>query len=148
MGWHHAALGASLCITVHYLLLRAASGRLPDALGALILEGTAALGILAYYVAYGAARDTQAVSGRGAFFAALSGLAISGGSVLLFAALRRGGPVAATGTIVLGGGVALSALLAPFLFGETMNARRLIGVALGVCAMVVLAWDGVRAEGP
>jgi uncharacterized membrane protein len=148
MGWYHAALGASLCVTVHYLLLRAASGRVPDALGALILEGTAALGILGYYLLYGAARGTQPVSSRGVAFAAMSGLAISGASVLLFAALRRGGPVAATGTIVMGGGVALSALLAPFLFGETLNVRRVVGVGLGMCAMVVLAWDGVRAEGP
>lgn len=146
MGWHHAALGASLCITLHYLLLRAASGRVPDALGALILEGTAAVGILCYYVLSGAARDTQPVSSRGVLFSMLSGLGISAASVLLFAALRKGGPVAATGTIVLGGGVALSSLAAPMLFGESMSVRRTLGIALGVAAMAVLAWDGVKGE--
>ena len=60
----------------------------------------------------------------------------------VFAALRKGGPVAATGTIVLGGGVALSAIAAPFLFGETLTARRVIGVGLGLVAMFVLASEG------
>jgi multidrug transporter EmrE-like cation transporter len=74
-------------------------------------------------------------------WACVSGLCISGASTLLFAALRLGGPVSATGTVVLGGGVALSALAAPFLFGEAFTLRRGIGVALGVVAMIVLATE-------
>jgi multidrug transporter EmrE-like cation transporter len=49
--------------------------------------------------------------------------------------------VASTGTIVLGGGVALSALLAPWLFGESFTARRLLGVGLGLAAMWVLGGE-------
>jgi hypothetical protein len=79
----------------------------------------------------------------GIVLSALSGLCISGASILLFSALRRGGSVAATGTIVLGGGVTLSALVAPFLFAEAFTVRRVIGVGLGVAAMVVLSLDGV-----
>ena len=60
----------------------------------------------------------------------------------MFSALRRGGPVAATGTIVLGGGVTLSALAAPWIFSEGFTLRRVVGVALGVAAMVVLSLDG------
>ena len=44
-----------------------------------------------------------------------------------------------TGTIVLGGGVALSALIAPLVFAEGVTVRRAIGVALGVAAMAVLS---------
>jgi uncharacterized membrane protein len=73
--------------------------------------------------------------------AAASGLAVSVSSVLLFGALRRGGPVASTGAIVLGGGVALSALAAPLLFGEAWTLRRVVGVALGVAAMWVLGGE-------
>ncbi|MFO0759387.1 MAG: hypothetical protein U0359_23035 [Byssovorax sp.] len=69
----------------------------------------------------------------------VSGLCISGATTLLFAALRQGGPVAATGTIVLGGGVAISALLAPLFFGEGLTARRVLGVALGLAALALLA---------
>ncbi len=43
--WSPPALAAALFIALHYLLLRAASGRLEDRLGALVLEGSAALGI-------------------------------------------------------------------------------------------------------
>ena len=135
--WQQAAVGASALIAFHYCLLRAASGRLGDSLGALILEGTAALGILAYYLT--ARGEVVPTTRLGVLFAALSGLGISGASILLFFALRRGGPVASTGTIVLGGGVAISAIVAPLVFKEPLTMRRVVGVALGVAAMVVLS---------
>lgn len=127
-------------IAGHYLLLRAASGRVGDTLGALLLEATAALGIAAAYV-LGFRGEPVTTTRSGIGFAVLSGLCISGGSVLLFFALRRGGPVASTGTIVLGGGVALSALVAPFLFREPMTPRRIVGVMLGLVAMILLSTE-------
>jgi uncharacterized membrane protein len=136
--WLLASFGAGAFIAVHYVLLRAASGRIGDTLGALVLEATAAAGIAVNY-AVGARGPAIETTRLGLAFAALSGLAISGASILLFSALRRGGPVASTGTIVLGGGVALSALLAPFVFGEAFTLRRAIGVALGIAAIAVLS---------
>jgi bacterial/archaeal transporter family protein len=138
--WQLAALGAAGFVAAHYLLLRAAAGKIGDSLGALVLEGTAALGIALAY-ALGARGNVPTTRG-GVVFALLSGLCIAVGSILLFQALRRGGPVASTGTIVLGGGVALSALASPFLFrDEPMTVRRFIGVALGIAAMIVLATE-------
>lgn len=145
--WQIAALFASCCIAGHYLLLRAASGRIGDSLGALVLEATAALGIAVMY-AVGLRGGEVPTTKGGVAFAVLSGLCITGASILLFFALRRGGPVAATGTIVLGGGVALSALLAPVLFREPLTARRAIGVALGVAAMIVLSTERTSTEAP
>lgn len=139
-GWQLAAIGAAAFVGAHYLLLRAASGRIGDSLGALVLEGTAALGIALAY-ASGLRGGNVATTRAGILFAVLSGLCISVGSILLFQALRRGGPVASTGTIVLGGGVAISALLSPWLFREPMTPRRLVGVALGITAMVLLATE-------
>ncbi len=138
--WQLASLGAAGFIAAHYLLLRAASGKIGDSLGALVLEGTAALGIALAY-ALGVRGGNVASTRAGVVFAILSGLCISVASILLFQALRRGGPVAATGTIVLGGAVALSALVAPLLFREPLTTRRLIGVALGITAMIVLATE-------
>lgn len=138
--WLPPALGAACFIAIHYAFLRAASGRLTDTFGALILEGSAAVGIsLAYILGL---RGAQVVTTRlGILFSVASGLAISGASILLFMALRRGGPVATTGTIVLGGGVTISAMFAPWIFGEGFTTRRAIGVLLGVAAMVVLSRD-------
>lgn len=136
--WVSPALGAALFIAVHYLLLRAASGRIDDRLGALVLETSAAIGIAASLLGgRGAAAAATRAAGFG--FAVCSGLAVSVASVLLFASLRRGGPVAATGTIVLGGGVALAALAAPLVFGEAFTLRRAIGVGLGLASMAVLS---------
>jgi transporter family protein len=138
--WQLAALGAAAFIAAHYLLLRAASGKIGDSLGALVLEGTAAIGIALAYL-LGIRGGNVETSRAGVVFAVLSGLCISVGSILIFQALRRGGPVASTGTIVLGGGVALSSLAAPWLFREPLTPRRLVGVALGIAAMVLLATE-------
>ena len=127
-------------IAAHYMLLRAASGRLNDTLGALVLEGAAVVGIALNY-AFGPRGPAIEASRAGVLLSAMSGLCISGASILLFSALRRGGPVAATGTIVLGGGVTLSAIAAPFFFAEGFTARRVLGVGLGIAAMVVLSLD-------
>jgi transporter family protein len=139
-GWSLPAFGGALFIAVHYLLLRAASGRIADRLGALVLESSACLGIAAS-LAFGGRAGEVPTTRAGVGWAAASGLAVSGASVLLFTSLRRGGPVASTGTIVLGGGVALSAIGAPWFYGETFTARRALGVALGVLAMWVLGGE-------
>jgi uncharacterized membrane protein len=123
--WQLAALGAAGFVAAHFLFLRGAAGRIGDSLGALVLEASAALGIaLAYAIGV---RGSVPTTRAGIVFAVVSGLCVSVGSILLFQALRRGGPVASTGTIVLGGGVAISALASPFLFrGEPMTGRRLV----------------------
>jgi bacterial/archaeal transporter family protein len=139
-GWQIAALFGSVCVAAHYLLLRAASGKIGDSLGALVLEGTAALGVALMY-AIGLRGGDVPTTRAGVIFAMLSGLGITGASILLFFALRRGGPVASTGTIVMGGGVALSAILAPMLFREPLTTRRVVGVALGIAAMVILSTE-------
>lgn len=138
--WSPPALAAALFIAVHYLLLRAASGRVPNRVGALVLETAAALGIAASFL-FGARGEAVASTRAGLALAAASGLAVSVASILIFMALRKGGPVASTGTIVLGGGVTLSALAAPLLFGESLTARRAVGVALGIAAMWVLGGE-------
>ncbi len=137
--WQRAACIAALCIALHYTLVRAAANRLSDTLGALVLEGTAAIGIFLYFLV--APRSPEPTTMKGVVFAAASGICISAASILIFYALRRGGPVASTGTIVLGGGVALSAIIAPFVFGEGFTLRRGIGVGLGLAALVVLSTE-------
>jgi uncharacterized membrane protein len=135
--WTVSALGGSLFIALYYLFLRAASGRIEDRLGALVVEATAALGIAASLFV-GVRGEAIPTTRGGVVYSVASGLAVAIASVLLFAALRRGGPTASTGIIVLGGGVALSALAAPWLFAESFTPRRLLGVALGLAAMWVL----------
>jgi hypothetical protein len=138
--WSPPALAGAVFIAVHYLLLRGASGRIDDRLGALVLEASAAAGLAASLMI--GRRDLRGLLGTstraGLALAFASGLAVAVASVLTFATLRRGAPVASTGTIVLGGGVVLSALLAPWLFGESISPRRLVGVGLGLAAMWVL----------
>ena len=140
-GWAAPAALAAILVAAHYLTLRAAAGKAADGLLAAIVEGTAALVLAAYVALSPAARTLERGAARGVAWAAISGTCIAAMMLLLFAALRRGGPVSATGTIVLGGGVALAALASPLLFGEEMTLRRALGVALGLAGMVVLATE-------
>jgi drug/metabolite transporter (DMT)-like permease len=137
--WSLAALAAALCFALHYLTLRAASGRIGDGLGALCIEAIAALGLLALYLTRITPRGPTTTPGL--VWSAASGLCISGAMALLFSALRLGGPVSGTGTIALGGGVTLAALAAPLLFDEAFTLRRAIGVLLGFAAMAILATE-------
>src|SRR5262245_2752990 len=101
--WSIPGMLAAGCIALHYLALRAASGRIGDALGAFLLEASAAVGLLALVVLrVGPPIPTTA---GGMFWACVSGLCITAATTLLFAALRLGGPVSATGTLVMGGAV-------------------------------------------
>ena len=136
--WTIPAFGGAVAIAAYYLLLRAASGLIEDRVGALVVEASAAIGIAASFL-FGMRGESLPATRAGLLYSAGSGLAVAVASVLLFTALRRGGPTASTGTIVLGGGVALSALLAPWLFSESFTPRRALGVALGLAAMWVLA---------
>jgi transporter family protein len=137
--WSTAALAAAVCFALHYLTLRAASGRIGDGLGALCIEATAAIGLLSLYLARVTPRSPTTAPGLA--WSVASGLCISGAMALLFRALRLGGPVSGTGTIALGGGVTLAALSAPLLFGEALTLRRGMGVLLGLAAMVLLSTE-------
>jgi len=137
-----AALAASLCFAVHYLTLRAASGRIGDAFGGFLLEASAAVGLVVLLIVMPAS-DTPATT-RGVVWSCLSGLCITGGVTFLFMSLRLGGPVASTGTIALGGGVALAALVSPLVFAEGFTVRRALGVALGLGATILLATEPAK----
>lgn len=137
--WSTSAVWGAVFIAAHYLFLRGASGRLNDALGALILEGTAAAALLVMWLMSRSATDESSM--KGVLLSAASGVCISGAAIMIFRTLRLGGPVAATGTIIMGGGVAISALLAPWLFAEAFTLRRGAGVMLGLAAMALLASD-------
>lgn len=141
--WTLAALGACLFFAGHYVTLRGASGRIGDAWGGLLVEVAAAAGLLALALLLPASGVTT--TRAGVAWSCVSGLCITGGVFLLFQSLRLGGPVAGTGTIALGGGVALASIIAPFVFGETVTARRVIGVGLGLAAVAVLASEKAPA---
>ena len=137
--WSISALIAAVLIAAHYLTLRAASGRVSDALGAVLVEGAATAGLIMLLLArVGAPGSTTT---PGVAWSCASGLCISGAMALLFHSLRTGGPVSATGPIVLGGGVTLAALAAPLFFPEGFTLRRGVGIALGFTAIVLLATE-------
>jgi uncharacterized membrane protein len=139
MPWLYAALIACACFAGHYLTPRAAAGRVPDALGGLVLEVAAALGLLVMFLVV--PRGDVATTTPGIVWSAISGCFIVGGVTFLFLALRNGGPVSGTGTIALGGGVAIASLLAPLFFAEVFTLRRGIAIGLTAAATIVFATE-------
>lgn len=137
--WTVAALFASLCFALHYLALRAATGKIADAFGGFLLEAAATFGLLLLVVL--GPKSSVATTTSGIVWSCLSGVCITGGVTLLFMSLRLGGPVAGTGTIALGGGVTLAALVSPLLFAEAFTLRRALGVGFGAVAMLLLATE-------
>lgn len=136
--WLFSAAWATFAMGLHYLFLRAASGKIGDALGALILEGTAGSGIL-LMMALGVRTNDTPTTRLGVVFSILAGLCISAFTVLLYGALRKGGPASTTGMFVFGGGVVLSAALAPVVFREELTLRKGVGLALGAVSLFLLA---------
>lgn len=135
--WTLTALAAAACFAAHFLTLRAATGRIGDGLGALCIDASATIGLLVLFALGVTPRGP--VTATGLAFACASGLAISGMMALLFTSIRLGAPVSSAGTIIMGGGIALAALIAPLLFNEGFSVRRVIGVLLGLAAMGLLA---------
>ena len=76
-----SALFASVCFAAHYLLLRASSGKIGDALGGFVLETAAAVGLLV--LVFVGPRTETLTTTSGIVYACLSGLAITGGVIIV-----------------------------------------------------------------
>ena len=116
-------------IAFHLVLLRAASGRATRS--APFLEGTAAFGIFLYWIVMRGQGEAVPTTRAGLVFAA-PGLGIrasaSSSTPPTRGARRLDRHPSSSGR------VAISTIVAPFVFKEPLTIRRIIGVALGIAA--------------
>jgi transporter family protein len=129
------SLAAAVLYGLHNLFTRDASGRIDDGWGALVLEATAAVGILVFALAR---RAPVGATSRGVASAMAAGLCAGAGTILFFAIFRLGGPLSVAGPIVISGGVALMAIGGIALFGETITITRAVGLAFAVAGIALL----------
>lgn len=127
--WQLPATLVAVMFGAHNLFVKRAAGRLPDAWGAFVLEGAAALGILLFLVLLALfgrlpawPADTRAVG-----LSAIGGLFIAAGSVLYFWVFRLGAPLSSAVPWVLTGWVVVVVLLGFLFEGETPGLRHLAG---------------------
>jgi bacterial/archaeal transporter family protein len=136
--WFPYALAAAILYGLHQIFTKLSSERISDGLGALVVEGTAVLTIVAYLAAlYASHRWSQTATVPGVAYAVLTGICVGAGTLAFFLLFQRGGPLSAVPAI-LAGGAAIMAIAGIVWFGEPARPLRLLGIALSVIGLYLV----------
>jgi transporter family protein len=136
--WFWYAVVAAVLYGAHQIFTRLAAERIGDGLGGFVVEGIAALTILAYLgVLWFSGRWEQKFTMTGFNYSALTGICVGAGTVAFFLLFQRGGPLSAVPAI-LAGGAAIMAIAGVFFFQETLSLQRALGIALSIAGLFLL----------
>jgi len=136
--WFWYAIGAALLYGLHQVFTKLAADRISDGLGGFVVEGSAALTILAYLGALWASGNwKQTASPPGVWYSVLTGFCVGVGTIFFFLLFQKGGPLSAV-PMILAGGAALMALAGICFFHEKASASRLIGILLAITGLYLL----------
>jgi len=136
--WFWYAIGAAVLYGLHQVFTKLASARIGDGLGGFVVEGSAALTILAYLAAlYFSGRWSQQISTPGVVYSVLTGICVGVGTVFFFLLFQKGGPLSAV-PMILAGGAALMAVVGIFFFREPASWPRLLGIAMSIIGLFLL----------
>ncbi len=136
--WFWYAVGAALLYGLHQIFTKLAADRIGDGLGGFVVEGSAALTILAYLLVlrFGG-HWNQPISVPGVFYSGLTGICVGVGTVFFFLLFQKGGPLSAV-PMILAAGAALMAVAGMVFFREPASWPRLLGVALSIVGLLLL----------
>jgi len=112
-----------------------AGGRISDAWGAGLLEGSAALLILVYALV---TRAAPQATPEGVRWSVLAGVFAGIGTLAYVAMFRRGGGLTFAGPVAFCGSMVVMVLVGVLVFKEPLTARRAMGLALGVLSIALL----------
>jgi transporter family protein len=136
--WFWYAAVAAVLYGAHQIFTRLASDHIGDGLGGFVVEGVAALTILAYLgFLWLSGRWEQKFSLVGFNYSALTGICVGAGTVAFFLLFQRGGPLSAVPAI-LAGGAAIMALAGIAFFHEPVSWQRMLGVTLAIAGLFLL----------
>jgi len=136
--WFWYAVGAAVLYGAHQIFTKMASDKIGDGLGGFVVEGSAALTILAYLAALRfSGHWNQSVSASGVWYSVLTGICVGAGTILFFLLFQKGGPLSAV-PMVLAGGAALMALVGIACFRESAAPLRILGIVLSVVGLYLL----------
>src|SRR6476660_7524364 len=108
--WFWYAIGAAILCGMHQVFTRMASDRIGDGLGGFVVEGTAALTIVAYLGGlYIRGQWNQQSSGLGILYCMHTGICVGIETLFFFLLFQKGGPLSAV-PMILAGGAAMMAL--------------------------------------
>ena len=136
--WFWYAVVAAVLYGAHQIFTRLASDAIGDGLGGFVVEGTAALTILAYLAfLWLSGRWEQKFTMTGFNYSALTGICVGAGTVAFFLLFQRGGPLSAVPAI-LAGGAAIMAIAGIVFFQEAISWQRMLGIVLAITGLFLL----------
>ena len=136
--WFWYAVGAAVLYGAHQIFTKMASDKIGDGIGGFVVEGSAALTILAYLAALKFSGNwNQPVSAPGVWYSVLTGLCVGVGTIFFFVLFQKGGPLSAV-PMILAGGAALMALAGIFFFHEKPSVTRVLGIVLSIAGLFLL----------
>ena len=136
--WFWYAVGAALLYGVHQVFTKLAADRISDGLGGFVVEASAALSILLYlaYLRLGGTWN-QTCSTPGIVYSVLTGVCVGVGTILFFQLFQKGGPLSAV-PMILGGGMALMAIVGIAFFREAITVTRVLGIVFALTGLFLL----------
>lgn len=142
--WFWYAIAAAVLYGLHQVFTKLASQHIGDGVGGFVVELTAAL-IIALYLVYLKffGEWKQALSSRGIFYSALTGICVGAGTVTFFLLFQKGGPLSAV-PMVLAGGAALMAVVGILFFREPATLIRVSGIVLSLLGLFLLRYSPAK----
>ena len=136
--WFWYAVWAAILYGAHQIFTKMASSGISDGLGGFVVEGTAALTILAYlaYLRFSGGWNQNATT-PGVMYSVATGICVGVGTILFFVLFQKGGPLSAV-PMILAGGAAIMAIAGILFFKEPASALRLIGIVLSLAGLFLL----------
>jgi bacterial/archaeal transporter family protein len=136
--WFWYAVGAAVLYGLHQVFTKLAAPGIGDGLGGFVVEGTAALTILAYLAWLRVSGNwNQNLSTPGIVYSALTGVCVGVGTILFFVLFQKGGPLSAV-PMVLAGGMAVMAVVGFVAFHEPLSLPRVLGIILSLAGLLLL----------
>ena len=136
--WFGYAILAAVLYGAHQIFTRLAAVHIGEGIGGFVVEGIAALTILAYLLVLRLSGHwEQPFSWTGFNYSALTGVCVGAGTIAFFLLFQRGGPLSAVPAI-LAGGAAIMAIAGIAFFNEPASWQRLLGVALAIGGLILL----------
>ena len=139
MNWLALAILTAVFYGLYNIFIKVSSGHIHEIVGAVILQLVAAvlgIGILAFLKIKGIPLE---ISKQGIGFAVLSGLFVGLAEITSFYVFSKGVPAAVGIPVIVGGSVVIGALAGFFFLKESLHLSHLIGIALIVGGVILLA---------
>jgi len=135
--WFVAALVTALFFGLYNVFVRLAAGKLPDAAGSAILEGSAFVGLLLYILIFRPA-PVVATTAAGWLYAVAGGICVTVGTVFYFYVFRHQSELTVVGPVVWLGTFAVMAVIGLMVFREPLTVKKSAGLILAILGIYFL----------